>query len=224
MNQLGLPLALNTKMLWRNFSGDKNQQIIEFLANLFGQLSASVVYVYGGKSSGKTHLLQGCAFEALERSPRVVYLDFAQEMPDGILNGLEDNDWICIDNVNRLDENQQQELFDLYNRAAHTSVKLIVSGPVLPSELTLLKDLKTRLSLATIFFLESPDDKSKKDIIQQQMNERNLKIDRKIYDYLFKYYSRDLTDLLSAIDQLDEASLQQKNNITIPLIKQVLDI
>jgi DnaA family protein len=224
MNQLGLPLALNTKMLWRNFSGDKNQQIIEFLTNLFSQSSASVVYVYGDKSSGKTHLLQGCAFEALEQSPGVVYLDFAREMPDGILNGLEDNDWICIDNVHCLDENQQQELFDLYNRATQTSVKLIVSGPALPGELTLLKDLKTRLSLATIFCLESLDDKSKKDIIQQQMNERNLKIDRKIYDYLFKYHSRDLTDLLSAIDQLDEASLQQKNNITIPLIKQVLDI
>ena len=224
MNQLGLPLALNTKMLWRNFSGDKNQQIIEFLTNLFSQSSASVVYVYGDKSSGKTHLLQGCAFEALEQSLGVVYLDFAQEMPDGILNGLEVNDWICIDNVHCLDENQQQELFDLYNRATHTSVKLIVSGPALPGELTLLKDLKTRLSLATIFCLESLDDKSKKDIIQQQMNERNLKIDRKIYDYLFKYHSRDLTDLLSAIDQLDEASLQQKNNITIPLIKQVLDI
>jgi len=211
-------------MLWRNFSGDKNQQIIEFLTNLFSQSSASVVYVYGDKSSGKTHLLQGCAFEALEQSLGVVYLDFAREMPDGILNGLEDNDWICIDNVHCLDENQQQELFDLYNRATHTSVKLIVSGPALPGELTLLKDLKTRLSLATIFCLESLDDKSKKDIIQQQMNERNLKIDRKIYDYLFKYHSRDLTDLLSAIDQLDEASLQQKNNITIPLIKQVLDI
>jgi DnaA family protein len=224
MNQLGLPLALNTKMLWRNFSGDKNQQIIEFLTNLFDQPSASVVYVYGDKSSGKTHLLQGCAFEALEQSPGVVYLDFAQEMPDGVLNGLEDNDWVCIDNVNCLDENQQQELFDLYNRATHTSVKLILSGPALPGELTLLKDLKTRLSLATIFCLESLGDKSKKDIIQQQMNERNLKIDRKIYDYLFKYYSRDLTDLLSAIDQLDEASLQKKNNITIPLIKQVLDI
>ena len=224
MNQLGLPLALNTKMLWRNFSGDKNQQIIEFLTNLFDQSSASVVYVYGGKSSGKTHLLQGCAFEALEQSSGVMYLDFAQEVPDGVLNGLEDNDWVCIDNVNCLDESQQQELFDLYNRATHTSVKLILSGPALPGELTLLKDLKTRLSLATIFCLESLGDKSKKDIIQRQMNERNLKIDRKIYDYLFKYYSRDLTDLLSAIDQLDEASLQKKNNITIPLIKQVLDI
>ena len=224
MNQLGLPFALNAKMLWRNFSGDKNQQIIEFLTSLFDQSSASVVYIYGDKSNGKTHLLQGCTFEVLERSLAVVYLDFAQEMPDGILNGLEDNDWVCIDNVDFLDENQQQELFDLYNRATHTSVKLIVSGAVLPGELTLLKDLKTRLSLATIFCLESLDDKSKKDIIQKQMNERNLKIDHKIYDYLFKYHSRDLTDLLSAIDQLDEASLQQKNNITIPLIKQVLDI
>lgn len=224
MNQLGLPFTLNAKMLWRNFSGSKNQQIIDFLTNLFSQSSASVVYVYGDKSSGKTHLLQGCAFEALERSLSVVYLDFAQEMPDGILNGLEDNDWVCIDNADCLDENQQQELFDLYNRATHTSVKLIVSGPTLPGELILLKDLKTRLSLTTIFCLESLDDKSKKDIIQQQMNERNLKIDRKIYDYLFKYYSRDLTDLLIAINQLDEASLQQKNKITIPLIKQILDI
>jgi len=224
MNQLGLPFALNAKMLWRNFSGDKNQQIIEFLTSLFDQSSASVVYIYGDKSNGKTHLLQGCTFEVLERSLAVVYLDFAQEMPDGILNGLEDNDWVCIDNVDFLDENQQQELFDLYNRATHTSVKLIVSGSVLPGELTLLKDLKTRLSLATIFCLESLDDKSKKDIIQKQMNERNLKIDHKIYDYLFKYHSRDLTDLLSAIDQLDKASLQQKNNITISLVKQVLDI
>ena len=70
MNQLGLPLALNTKMLWRNFSGDKNQQIIEFLTNLFSQSSASVVYVYGDKSSGKTHLLQGCAFSHLILSGR----------------------------------------------------------------------------------------------------------------------------------------------------------
>jgi DnaA family protein len=224
MNQLGLPFALNAKMRWCNFSGDKNQQIIEFLTNIFDQSSASVVYIYGDKSSGKTHLLQGCTFEALEQSLGVVYLDFAQEMPDGILNGLEDNDWVCIDNVGYLDKNQQQELFDLYNRATHTSVKLIVSGSVLPGELTLLKDLKTRLSLATIFCLENLDDESKKDIIQQQMNERNIKIDRKIYDYLFKYYSRDLTDLLNAIDQLDKTSLQQKNNISIPLVKQVLDI
>ena len=224
MNQLGLPFALNAKMLWRNFIGDKNQQILEFLSGLFAQQSSSVVYVYGAQSSGKTHLLQGCAFKALEKSLKVAYIDFKQDMPSRVLDNLEDNDWVCIDNVDSLEEDQQQELFDLYNRASNTSVKLIISGKTLPSELNLFKDLKTRLSLATIFCLETLDDHSKKSIIQQQMDERNLKIDHKIYDYLFKHYSRDLADLLNAINQLDKASLQQKNNITIPLVKQVLDI
>jgi DnaA family protein len=224
MNQLGLPFALNAKMLWRNFIGDKNQQILEFLSGLFTQQSSSVVYVYGAQSSGKTHLLQGCAFKALEKSLKVAYIDFKQDMPNGVLDNLEDNDWACIDNVDCLKEDQQQDLFDLYNRASNTSVKLIISGNVLPGELNLLKDLKTRLSLATIFCLETLDDHSKKRIIQQQMDERNLKIDHKIYDYLFKHYSRDLADLMNAINQLDKASLQQKNNITIPLVKQVLDI
>jgi DnaA family protein len=211
-------------MLWRNFIGDKNQQILEFLSGLFAQQSSSVVYVYGAQSSGKTHLLQGCAFKALEKSLKVAYIDFKQDMPSRVLDNLEDNDWVCIDNVDSLEEDQQQELFDLYNRASNTSVKLIISGKTLPSELNLFKDLKTRLSLATIFCLETLDDHSKKSIIQQQMDERNLKIDHKIYDYLFKHYSRDLADLLNAINQLDKASLQQKNSITIPLVKQVLDI
>jgi len=99
-----------------------------------------------------------------------------------------------------------------------------MSGDALPTELNLLKDLKTRLSLATIFHLESLDDDSKKEVIQSKMKNRNIAIENKVYDYLFKYYSRNLTDLLKAIDCLDEASLQQKNNITIPLIKQVLSI
>jgi DnaA family protein len=219
-----LPFALNAKMLWRNFIGDKNQQILEFLSGLFVQQSSSVVYVYGAQSSGKTHLLQGCAFKALEKSLKVAYIDFKQDMPSRVLDNLADNDWVCIDNVDCLEEDQQQDLFDLYNRASNTSVKLIISGNALPGELNILKDLKTRLSLATIFCLETLDDQNKKSIIQQQMDERNLKIDHKIYDYLFKHYSRDLSDLLNAINQLDKASLQQKNNITIPLVKQVLGI
>jgi len=223
MNQLGLPFSLDSKMLLDNFVGKKNQQILDFISQLSTQKAPSVVYVYGGKSSGRTHLLQGCAFAALKEKLEVTYIDFNQDLPDGVMDNLESLDWVCLDNVNCLNENQQQELFDLYNRSVQTQVKLIMSGD-LPTELNLLKDLKTRLSLATIFHLESLDDDSKKEVIQSKMKNRNIAIENKVYDYLFKYYSRNLTDLLKAIDCLDEASLQQKNNITIPLIKQVLSI
>ncbi|EEZ79987.1 MAG: DnaA family protein [uncultured Candidatus Thioglobus sp.] len=224
MNQLGLPFSLDSKMLLDNFVGKKNQQILDFISQLSTQKAPSVVYVYGGKSSGRTHLLQGCAFAALKEKLEVTYIDFNQDLPDGVMDNLESLDWVCLDNVNCLNENQQQELFDLYNRSVQTQVKLIMSGDDLPTELNLLKDLKTRLSLATIFHLESLDDDSKKEVIQSKMKNRNIAIENKVYDYLFKYYSRNLTDLLKAIDCLDEASLQQKNNITIPLIKQVLSI
>ncbi|HIG88532.1 DnaA regulatory inactivator Hda [Candidatus Thioglobus sp.] len=224
MNQLGLPFSLNSKLLLDNFIGRKNQQVLDFVSQLFAQEMPSVLYVYGEKSSGKTHLLQGCAFAAIKKKLKVAYIDFEQELPDGAMDNLESLDWVCLDNVGCLNESQQQDLFDLYNRSVQTQVKLIISGNTLPNELDLLKDLKTRLSLATIFFLEPLDDDSKKIVMQSKMENRNIAIENKVYDYLFKYYSRDLTDLLSAVDQLDKASLQQKNKITIPLIKQVLDI
>ena len=224
MKQLNLPIALNAKMLWHHFIGDKNQLILRFLLPLFNQPAAAVVYIYGNKSSGKTHLLQGCALKALEKSLAVSYIDFSQDLPAGVLDNLENNDWLCLDNIDALSPKQQQDLFDLYNRAKHTNLKLIISSSSLPQQMNLLKDLKTRLSLATVFSLENLDDISKKTILRQQMSERNLQIDSKIYDYLFSHYSRDLAVLLNAINQLDRASLQQKNKISIPFIKQVLTI
>ena len=222
--QLSLPFKLNAKMLWQDFVGEKNQQIIKFLSGLFDQSDSVITYIYGEKSTGKTHLLQGCAFEALDKSLSVMYLDFSEKMPDGILDGLEHHDWVCIDNVDRLNDSEQQALFDLYNRSLNSSVKLLISGNNLPNQLNLLKDLKTRLSLSTVFALEVLSDHQKKQIIQQQMMNKNLTIEHKIIDYLLKYYSRDLSDLLDAVDQLDQVSLQQKSAITIPLVKQVLAI
>ena len=222
--QLSLPFKLNAKMLWQDFVGDKNQQIIKFLSDLFNQSDSAITYIYGEKSTGKTHLLQGCAFEALDKSLSVMYLDFSEKMPSGILDDLENHDWVCIDNVELLNDKEQQALFDLYNRSLNSSVKLLISGNNLPNQLNLLKDLETRLSLSTVFALEVLSDQQKKQIIQQQMTNKNLTLEHKIIDYLLKYYSRDLSDLLDAVNQLDRASLQQKSAITIPLVKQVLAI
>jgi DnaA family protein len=101
---------------------------------------------------------------------------------------------------------------------------LIVSALVLPGELELLKDLKTRLSLAVIFSLEQLTDIEKIELIKLKMKDKNLDIDEKVYAYLFKYFSRDLTMVLSALDRLDQESLRQKSVISIPFSKKILDI
>jgi DnaA family protein len=223
MKQLGLPILLNSKMRLGNFVGDKNQQILTFIDTLFTNANSNVVIITGNKSSGKTHLLQGCTVAAMEQKLNAVYIDLKEALPEDLIAGLFTADWVCIDNIDVASSGQQQELFDLYNQIKKTQCKLIISAKSLPSELDLLNDLKTRLSLAVNFRLENLDDAQKIAILQSKMTDKNIDINTKIYAYLFKHYSRDLNDLLNAINQLDEASLQKKTNITIPLVKQVLD-
>ncbi|MBA5249853.1 MAG: DnaA regulatory inactivator Hda [Gammaproteobacteria bacterium] len=224
MKQLGLPVLLNSKMRLSNFIGDKNNQILSFINTLWTHNNATVVVISGGKSDGKTHLLQGCALAAMDKGLNAVYIDLKEQCPENFIAGLSTTNWVCIDNIDAANPTQQQELFDLYNQIKQTQTQLIVSAESLPNQLTLLNDLKTRLSLAVQFTLEPLTDKQKTLVLQSKMRDKNICINAKIYAYLFKHYSRDLNQLLDAINQLDEVSLQTKTKITIALVKQILTL
>jgi DnaA family protein len=99
-----------------------------------------------------------------------------------------------------------------------------VSGDSLPVDLRVMKDIKTRLSLAAVFKLEELNDEFTMMVIDRQMSERNLKIDSKVFKYLFKNFSRDLKLLLSTLDDLDKASLQSKKPISIPFVRKFLNL
>ena len=220
MNQLGLPISLDSKMLLDNFLG--NKQLLDFIAQLYVDKSSTEIYVYGSSGLGKTHLLQGAALRALSDQQSAMYIDCDNSLPEHVLESIEQLNWISIDNIDAINDNQQDLFFDLYNRAKQAKVSMIISGSDLPSELGVMKDLKTRLALATIFRLQPLDDELTMLVLNNQMIDRNLSIDSKVYEYLFKYYSRDVKVLLKAIDDLDKASLQEKQSITIPFVKKTL--
>ena len=222
MNQLGLPISLNVQMSLANFVA--NAQIQSAVDQLLNADIASEVYVYGDTGSGKTHLLQAVIFSAMECNKAAVFVDCNEEISDYLVEMVADLDWLSIDNIASIESAQQHLLFDLYNRARQSNVNIIVSGPSLPSELDMMKDIKTRLSLATVFQLEALNDEQTKEALNNQMSERNMSIDEKVYSYLFKHYSRDISLLLEAIDRLDEASMQAKQSISISLAKKILDI
>ena len=222
MNQLGLPISLDSKMLLDNFLG--NKQLLNFITEIYIDKTSAEIYVYGAIGLGKTHLLQGAALRALSEQQSAIYIDCRNSLPEHVLESIEQLNWISIDNIDAIHENQQDLFFDLYNRAKQAKVTMLISGPDLPSELGVMKDLKTRLGLATIFQLEQLDDDLTMSVLNNQMIDRNLSIDSKVYEYLFKYYSRDARILLTAMDKLDKASLQAKQSITIPFVKKTLNL
>ena len=220
MNQLGLPISLDSKMLLDNFLG--NKQLLDFIAKLSVEKNSAEIYVYGPTGLGKTHLLQGATLKALSDQQSAMYIDCYNSLPGHVLESIEQLNWISIDNIDAINDNQQDLFFDLYNRAKQAKVSMLISGSDLPSELDVMKDLKTRLGLATVFQLENLNDELTMLVLNNQMSDRNLSINSKVYEYLFKYYSRDVKVLLTAIDDLDKVSLQAKQSITIPFVKKTL--
>ena len=222
MNQLGLPISLDSKMLLDNFLG--NKQLLNFIAQLYVDKTPAEIYVYGATGLGKTHLLQGAVLRALSDQQSSMYIDCHNALPEHVFESIEQLNWLSIDNVDAIHDNQHDLVFDLYNRAKQAKVTMLISGSKLPSELSVMKDLKTRLGLATIFQLQPLDDELTMSVLNNQMIDRNLSIDSKVYEYLFKYYSRDVKILLAAMDDLDKASLQVKQSITIPFVKKTLNL
>ena len=74
-----------------------------------------------------------------------MYIDCYNSLPSHVLESIEQLNWISIDNIDAINDNQQDLFFDLYNRAKQAKVTMLISGSDLPSELTVMKDLKLDL-------------------------------------------------------------------------------
>lgn len=224
MDQVNLPFALNDQLLLSNLLGEQNQAVLSQIEQHLSAEASGIMYVAGEHASGKTHLLQASVMAAMDQHVSALYLDLAQTLPAGFLHNLDNYDWIAIDNIDLADTEQQQALFDLYNRVKNSSRTLIVSATQLPAQLSLLIDLKTRLSQALVFQLAALDDEQKLQVLNTKLGHKGLSVETKVLAYLLKQYSRDLSELVEMIEQLDKLSLQQKKAITIPFVKQWLKV
>ena len=222
MNQLGLPISLNSSMLLENFVA--NEELLRLINQLFLNQKSSELYIYGASGSGKTHVLQGAVLKSLADDKNALYIDCSDSLPEHLVDFIDQISLISFDNVHLIAKENEEIFFDLFNRARQSEVNILVSGDSLPVELRVMKDIKTRLSLTAVFKLEELNDELTVMVIDSQMIERNLKIDPKVYKYLFKNVSRDLKKLLSTLDDLDQASLQSKKPISIPFVREFLNL
>ena len=156
MNQLGLPISLDSKMLLDNFIA--NSELVNLIHQLFQDKKASEIYVYGLTGQGKTHVLQGVVLKALASDKNAIYIDCIDSFPEHLLDFIDQLSFISLDNVDLISKENQEIFFDLYNRARQAGVVILVSGSSLPADLTVMKDLKTRLSLAAVYKLEALND------------------------------------------------------------------
>ena len=222
MNQLGLPFSINTSFILEDFYGERNQELVANILTLIKGKGTANIFVYGDKGFGKSHLLQGVIIEGLKQDQKSVYLDLNDDVSSDIFELIGDFQIIALDNVDQCNQDNEKYIFDLINKLHSTNQMIVFSSRVKPEGLSVFNDLKTRLSLASIYSLNRLDDHEIQHVIRRKLINKSLKVDQRVIDYLIKNQTRDLKKIVEIIDKLDTFSLEKKRGITVPLVRQML--
>lgn len=191
--------------------------------------SGGLLYVHGGKGSGRSHLLAALCSAGEQQGLQSVMIpleELAEASPD-VLSGLEQADLVALDDVQCVAgrKDWEESLFHLFNRCRTRGGRMAFAADGLPGGLGLvLPDLVSRLSQAPAWALGVPDDASRERLIAAAAERRGWVIEPEVLRYLVARAPREPGRLLACLDELDRRSLQAGRRLTIPFVREWLDL
>lgn len=227
--QLPLGLSLKDDASFDNFFPGKNLEIIEVLKKTSQGIGERIVFLCGARGQGLSHLLQASCHEAALSKVSAAYLplgDLIRHSPE-MLSGFELLQLICIDDVQSLAQSPawEEAVFHLFNRVYDAGGSIILSANDLPKALPLsLPDLVSRLSWGVVYQLHPLSDAEKILVLTRRAQVRGITLSEEVGKYILSHYPRNMTTLFAALDALDKASLAAQRRLTIPFVKEVLEI
>lgn len=232
VSQLTLSVQLPDDETFASFQSESNQLVVEQVKHFLDHISEQnkkvhSLYLFGLSGVGKSHLLHASCVYADTLGVTSLCLSFSEltQLSVDVLDGLENIDLVCLDDIQLIAGNKewQQAIFDLYNRMIEQNKCLIITGDQSVAQLQIsLPDLVSRLSWGFTEQLKPLTDKEKAFALQYRAQQRGLFISDDVASFLINRLSRDMTSLLAALEQLDQASIREQRRITIPFVKDIL--
>jgi len=227
MNQLVLPLRLADHAVFASFYTQGNETLVATLIDLAaGETEGHGCWLWGGTSTGKTHLLQAICDSAGDRSVYIP-LSVVVDAGPGVLDGLASRELVCLDDIETVagDSAWETALFDLCNQVFDSGGQLVIAGATAPRECPVaLADLASRLSRLPVFHVRTLDDQQRVAALQLRAEHRGLDLPVETAAYLLKRSRRDMASLYELLDKLDLEALRAQRRLTIPFVRDVLQM
>ncbi len=227
--QLTLSLYTPLSAAFGEFVGATNRAALVSVETWAGVGGPWCVGLWGSPGTGKTHLLQAAIRQAHDAGRAAMYVPLREVMPHGprVLDDLEHIRALALDDLETIAGNiiWETAVFALYNRVqAHDSRLLFATNLPLAALPLTLPDLKSRLNAALLFQLHGLTDDEKLQVLQYAARARGMELSEPVASFLLRRLPRELPQLLQAIETLDGASLQASRALTIPFVREVLDL
>jgi DnaA-homolog protein len=176
--------------------------------------------IQGPAASGKTHLLRALAAQWQARGWVVQAFDAATRPPWTLLPA---SRLVLLDEVERLDTDQQQAAFALFIEAVGQGAAVVAASRLPAADLDLRDDLRTRLAWGPGFALQPLSEADLRQVLQMEAKRRGLHLGEDLLDYLLLRFARDATHLLPLLQRLDDYALRTQRAPTVPLLRDMLN-
>ena len=178
--------------------------------------------IFGEKGCGKTHLAHLFRETVFARTGKKAEIlsaaDFFASASDDLLRR---SPYPVLENVAApVDE---PALFHLLNAAKSLNGFVLMTSERPPAGWNLrLPDLMTRLKSLPCVEISPPDETLMRAVLVKQFADRQLSVAPEVVAYILKNAERSFKALSFIARRADELSLERKNAVTVPLIRQVL--
>ncbi|MFA5243449.1 MAG: DnaA regulatory inactivator Hda [Sulfuricella sp.] len=221
MKQLLLEISPVFAPTLDNFVIGRNAELMQALRQLLsGSARERAIYLWGEAGSGRSHLLHGLVAAAREAGLPAMRVTAGEAIPVQPGAGA----LVAVDDVERLGAAEQISLFNLYNDLREDGGFFVASGPCPPARLNVRPDLATRLGWGLVYQVQGLNDVEKAQALQEHARARGFALPQEVLDYLLRHWRRDLPSLMAVLDALDRITLEQQRPVTVPLLRQLLQI
>ena len=215
LNQTLLEFNLDQNFAYDDFFVSKCNYFPFSFIESWPKWEKNILNIHGEKYSGKSHMS-----EIFKKKYKALVIK-NEEIDDDLLNKMRFHENIIIDN---LDDIVNEEMFySIFNFVEQFNKYLIInSTKPINSNNFRLPDLKSRLKNCIIAKIDKPDDDMIFALILKHFSDRQIKIEKKIIEYITKRIERSYGKILDFIYKVDQFSLVNKKPIDYKTIKKIL--
>ncbi len=174
-----------------------------------------ILNVYGEKFSGKTHLAN-----IFKSKSKALFIK-ENEINDELFKKIKLFESIIIDGFsNTVSENLTYSFFNLIDQ---DNKYLLINSEIPINEFDFkLPDLSSRSKNLLTARIENPDDELIFAIILKNFSDRQIKMEKKIIEFIVNRIDRSYRKIYEFIYKIDELSLKKKKPINFKTIREIL--
>ena len=215
LNQLLLELDYKTNFNEHDFYLSKSNSNAFNLINRWPDWEKKILNISGEKFSGKSHLAN--IFKLKSKA----FLVRGNKIDNSIFKSLKLYESIIIDDFEEC--NEEEILYSIFNLIDQDNKYMLINSLKPINEIKYrLPDLASRSKNCIYASIENPDDELIFAIILKNFSDRQIKIEKKIINFIISRIDRSYRKIDEFIYKIDELSLKKKKPINLKTIKEIL--